>query len=91
MKFEMRANRRFAFRERVIKLKIFLIRNTAKNSIEIDRRIVLLLSKEVFAKGGTTEAFQNELYEFLDYCKANKSEDEFHHLVSLFRSSLNRI
>jgi hypothetical protein len=86
-KSTIRKNRRFIAREWLIKLKIFLVRNSGKNSIEIDRKIVLLLSKEVFTIGGTTEDFQNKLYVFLDYCKANKNEEEFNHLVNLFRST----
>ena len=87
-KSAIRTNRKFILREWVIKLKIFLLRNSGKSENEIDRKIVSLLSKEIIVKGGTTEAFQNKFYEFLDYCKTNKNEEEFNHLINLFKKYL---
>ncbi|MEQ9415511.1 MAG: hypothetical protein RIF39_16870 [Cyclobacteriaceae bacterium] len=61
----------------------------AKNEIDLDRKVLLLLSNEIFVKGGTTENFQDKLYRFLDDCKAAKNEKEYLYLIGLLRKTMS--
>lgn len=85
-KSAQRQRRRLAIREWMINLRIFLIHKTSKNETYRDRKIVSLLSREIFVKGGTSEYFQNNFYEFLDSCKYNKDKEEFGHLIKIFKN-----
>lgn len=79
---------RSKLREWIIKLRIFAIRKMVNNDIELDRKIVSILSREIFFNGGTSENVEKKLYSFLDDCRERKSDEEFLHLIGLFKSTL---
>lgn len=75
-----------SIREIFLFMRIFLIKHLTKDSIKADRKIVKLMAKEIFVKRGTSDYFQDKLYDFLDGCKAKKGHEEFIYLVDIVRN-----
>ena len=73
-------------REILLGAKIFLMKSFTKDKIKADRKIVAFMAKEIFIKHGTSDAFQNKFYAFLDECKIKKDKDEFAYLVQIVKN-----
>lgn len=81
-----KSHRRFSLRELLITMRIFVYKKGHGNKWEADRKIVKLLSQEIFEKGRTTIRFQDKFYDYLDSLKARKSKDEFEYLISMMKN-----
>ncbi|MEM8966817.1 MAG: hypothetical protein AAGE93_10410 [Bacteroidota bacterium] len=79
------SEKRFKLRAFLITIRILIIKKLINDDTEADRRIVKLLSREIFIKGRTPSYFQDNFYWFLDECRVRKSEEEFKYLVHLFK------
>lgn len=85
-KSESNAKKRLLWREKLIGIKILIIKKTGRNQKEIDRKIVQLLSKEVFQNGGS--GFEKKLYELLENIEATRSKEEFDHVIKLYKKTI---
>lgn len=69
-----------------IRLKLLWIRCFTFNPVEVDRKIIKFLSKEVFVK---RKYKVDDLLEKLDEYKKTKTKTEFIHLARIMQNELN--
>lgn len=70
-------------KEFLLLCRIRIMRRFSKNRITTDRKIVKLMVYKIQDKGGTSETFQDKLFQFLDKIKSQKEEEEFKYLVGI--------